>query len=393
MASTLNVKGDTNVTGNTTILGKFNPIIDSDRDIISKPPSYWRTLGVGIYTHFVKTPISGWFKTGLLETIIPCSNPDEFIIRQEYKEFAAHLIRWEDTVKNTWSNWHRYTISTSVGDIILYGDVIIKGRLMFNEVKHWWMQDSVPNLGHLGRGDVGFNQPAGRTANIINWSGSEWRMTTFAQDGNICIQVSGHGGKCLHCDRRLKENIKPADTNNILTKINQLLMQNYNFIDKQFYKGQEVYGLIAQEVKEIFPEAVEINKQHIPNINKSATHQLVEDNVILIVDNETKIDDSLMLLVNDKQHIVKVLKKTHNDITVNKWSDYKDNDIVFVYGTEIDDFHALNQQYLGILSFGGIQELTKRTCILSEQNNELTKQNNDLRTRLEKLETLLQVKP
>jgi len=99
------------------------------------------------------------------------------------------------------------------------------------------------------------------------------------------------------------------------------------------------------------------------------------------------------LNINDKQHIVKVLKKTHNDITVNKWSDYKDNDIVFVYGTEIDDFHALNQQYLGILSFGGIQELTKRICILSEQNNELTKQNNDLRTRLEKLETLLQVKP
>ena len=83
-----------------------------------------------------------------------------------------------------------------------------------------------------------------------------------------------------------------------------------NFIDKKIYKGQEVYGLIAQEVTEIFPEAVEINKQHIPNINKSATHQLVEDNVILIVDNETKIDDSLMLLVNDKQHIVKVLKNT-----------------------------------------------------------------------------------
>ena len=124
---------------------------------------------------------------------------------------------------------------------------------------------------------------------------------------------------------------------------------------------------------------IEINKQHIPNINKSATHQLVEDNVILIVDNETKIDDNLMLLVNDKQHIVKVLKKTHNDITVNKWSEYKDNDIVFVYGTEIDDFHALNQQYLGILSFGGIQELTK-------QIKDLKAFNQTLLERLDKLE-------
>jgi hypothetical protein len=140
-------------------------------------------------------------------------------------------------------------------------------------------------------------------------------------------------------------------------------MQNYNFIDKKFYNGQTVYGLIAQDVKNVLPEAVTIMKQHIPNINKSATHQLVEDNVILTVDNETKIDDSLMLLVNDKPHIVKVLKETHNDITVDKWPEYKDNDIVFVYGTAIDDFHALNQQYLGVLSLGGIQELTK-------QNNE-----------------------
>ena len=150
-----------------------------------------------------------------------------------------------------------------------------------------------------------------QTQDNISWNrwANEHRWITFQEDGNICIQVSGYKRTCVQCDRRIKEKIKPADTNNILTKINQLLMQNYNFINKKFYKGQEVYGLIAQEVKEIFPEAVENNKQHIPNINKSATHQLVEDNVILIVDNETKIDDSLMLLVNDKQHIVKVLKK------------------------------------------------------------------------------------
>jgi len=123
MASTLNVKGD------TTILGKFNQIIDSDRDIISKSPSYWRTLGVGIYRHFVKTPIPNWWKNGLLETIIPHSKPDEGIIRQEYKEHYAHLIRWEDTNKDTWSDWHRYTISPTVNDITLVGNVLIKGSI------------------------------------------------------------------------------------------------------------------------------------------------------------------------------------------------------------------------------------------------------------------------
>ena len=172
----LNVKGD------TTILGKFNPIIDSDRDIISKPPSYWRTLGVGIYIHFVKTPISNWHKTGLLKTIIFSNKPDEGPIRQEYKEFAAHLCRWE-VPNDKWSGWHRYTISTSVGDIILGGDVIINGRLMFTGRKQWWMQD----------GDV-----PGHSANIISWNqgANEHRYIKLQQDGNICIEVSGQGPKC-----------------------------------------------------------------------------------------------------------------------------------------------------------------------------------------------------
>ena len=76
---------------------------------------------------------------------------------------------------------------------------------------------------------------------------------------------------------------------------------------------------------------------------------------------------------------------TENTITVSKWEEYKDDDKVLVYGTEIDDFHGLNQQYMGILSIGGIQELSK-------QVDKLKSENNDLRIRLEKLETLLQVK-
>jgi len=234
---------------------------------------------------------------------------------------------------------------------------------------------------------------------------------------NICRNGGGVGGDgWVHgcpCDKRIKENIKQASTTECLDKINKLPMQNYNFIDKKFYKGQEVYGLIAQEVKEVFPEAVEINKQHIPNINKSATHQLVEDNVILTVDNKTNVDDNLQLFVNDRPINAIVIKATETTILVAKWEEYKDDDKVLVYGTEIDDFHGLNQQYMGILSLGGIQELSKQIDKLKSENNDLRirlenndlrirlenndlrirLENNDLRIRLEKLETLLQVKP
>ena len=176
-----------------------------------------------------------------------------------------------------------------------------------------------------------------------------------------------------------------ADSNELLDKINKLPMQNYNFIDKKFYKGQEVYGLIAQEVKEIFPEAVEINKQHIPNINKPATHQQVEETVILTVDNDTKVDNSLQLLVNDIVKIVKVIEATETTITVAKWDKYEEDDTVLVYGTEIDDFHGLNQQYMGVLCMGGIQELSKQVSALREENNILKQSYLDIMTEVKEL--------
>jgi hypothetical protein len=44
---------------------------------------------------------------------------------------------------------------------------------------------------------------------------------------------------------------------------------------------------------------------------------------------------------------------------------------VLVYGTEIDDFHGLNQQYMGVLCMVGIQELTKKIEYLTNELNKL----------------------
>jgi hypothetical protein len=200
----------------------------------------------------------------------------------------------------------------------------------------------------------------------------------FCQGDGGAISILGNGADLAQrCDKRIKENIITANSNDILNKINQLPMQNYNFNDKRYYDGNTVYGLIAQDVKEVFPEAVNITKHHIPNINKDVTSIVADgDTIVLTLEEFTvKVDDDLYLVVNDKPVFVKVLAFTDTTITVNKWKQYNANDKVSVYGTTTDDFHILNASYLGILSLGGIQELTK--------------QNNELKARIEKLEQLL----
>jgi len=189
-----------------------------------------------------------------------------------------------------------------------------------------------------------------------------------------------------------KENIKFADSNEILEKIIKLPLLNYNFIDNKHYEGNTVYGLIAQNVKKILPEAITITSQYIPNIYTNANSTELYNNKVIITVNyivEIKIDETLKIIVNDIPFYVNIFDFTKDTITVTRWNNYRESDDVFVYGTLNNDFHTLNQPYLGVLCMGGIQELTKQINQLKIDNIELMKQNNILSHRLDKLEKLL----
>jgi len=189
-----------------------------------------------------------------------------------------------------------------------------------------------------------------------------------------------------------KENIKFADSNEILEKIIKLPLLNYNFIDNKHYEGNTVYGLIAQDVKKILPEAITITSQYIPNIYTNANSTELYNNKVIITVNyivEIKIDETLKIIVNDIPFYVNIFDFTKDTITVTRWNNYRESDDVFVYGTLNNDFHTLNQPYLGVLCMGGIQELTKQINQLKIDNIELMKQNNILSQRLDKLEKLL----
>jgi hypothetical protein len=173
------------------------------------------------------------------------------------------------------------------------------------------------------------------------------------------------------CDKRIKYNIQNANSNELLNKINSLPLQNYNFIDKKYYEGKTIYGLIAQDVKKILPEAVTIIKEYIPNINKIVSFYEMNNKIILEVSNNTKTNDNIKLIINEMPFYTKVIDSTYNSITIDKWSNYNNSDNVLVYGTMIDDFHTLNQSYLGVLSLGGIRQLSKQIKFLHKDNKNL----------------------
>jgi hypothetical protein len=364
--NTLNVSGDSNLGGKLEVKG--DAILDSTLDV-KKAAILESTLEVKETLNVAGVTTLGTLNTGTIDCIrIHATNNDSWLGHEGDKHnYLRGGTFLNGGIVGEGGDFGKAMTIDKDGNVVVNGSIRIKGRINFNNDSNYWIEG--------GTGAVSMT--------TWNPAANEQRWINFTNDGNLCVQPSGRGPSCVSCDRRIKENIIDVDSSDILNKLNQLSIQSYNYIDKRYYEGNTVYGLIAQDVKEVFPEAINIEKQPIPNINKDVTSIVAdEDTIVLTLEEFTvKVDDDLYLVINDKPVFVKVLAFTDTTITLNKWEQYNANDKVLVYGTMIDDFHTLNQSYLGILSLSGIQELTK-------QIKELQAFNQTLLERLERLERL-----
>jgi hypothetical protein len=65
-----------------------------------------------------------------------------------------------------------------------------------------------------------------------------------------------------------RTNIVDIDDETALQKILLIQPKKYEYIDKVERGNDNVYGFIAQQIKEVIPEAVKLEKSLIPNIFK-----------------------------------------------------------------------------------------------------------------------------
>ena len=116
--------------------------------------------------------------------------------------------------------------------------------------------------------------------------------------------------------------------------------------------NRPVVGFIAQEVKEILPEAVMERKDYIPNIYQIAT---ITDNILRFETNlslsiitnasggKIKIFDTL-----NKEYFIDISSATSNTLTMSDVSqlnevEFYESNKVFVFGEEVADFHNLKK--------------------------------------------------
>jgi hypothetical protein len=137
--------------------------------------------------------------------------------------------------------------------------------------------------------------------------------------GNIYSSTGGYTGSTLTTwtvlsDRRIKENIVKASYEKCLDNVKNIELYNFNFKDNCVNTNdRHQLGFIAQEVREVYPKAVEVNKMILN------TNETIDDILTL---NTTQIDYTLYgavkNLIEKIDNIDIELENLGSNITYNK---------------------------------------------------------------------------
>jgi hypothetical protein len=184
-------------------------------------------------------------------------------------------------------------------------------------------------------------------------------------------------------DQRIKKNISDISDGDALAKLRLIEPAEYDYIDIQ--KGtKRVYGFIAQQVREHFPEAVPLTKETVPNF-----YQLCDvsynDNLMTL----SGITNTELLATVDASSNVQVIDfkgkslyprvvavdVSNSTLTMDISGQDLTKDVsgnkMFLYGMEVNDFHTLNKDYLFTINFAATQELDREVQKLRAENASL----------------------
>ena len=209
----------------------------------------------------------------------------------------------------------------------------------------------------------------------------------------------------ISSDKRIKTDFSLISDDTALRQVNQLESYEYNYIDPERRKPMKTIGFIAQEVKEVIPNAVSLEKNYIPDemriIEYAKWSNIENDKYKLTIDD---IDMSgnhtgmcRFYVSDDISGNNGTIKEIMIDDDKQSFTFDKKWNNVFIYGKEVDDFHTIDKAQIFALHHSAIQELSRQNDakdlkiqVLETENNNKSLEINELKTENKKLKEKLQ---
>ena len=176
------------------------------------------------------------------------------------------------------------------------------------------------------------------------------------------------GSVVASSDARIKKNIIDIEDDSALQKILAIQPKTYNYIDP--FKGTaKVYGFSAQQIRTVIPEAVPLVKGIIPNIFCTADcflNVITFDHDISIYNFQPSTSRVSIIDMKGMQDTYNVLTTNLQTQSISIHKNIEGNK-VFVYGTEVDDFHALDKSYIFTLNVCATQKISEKVDNLTNR--------------------------
>jgi hypothetical protein len=190
--------------------------------------------------------------------------------------------------------------------------------------------------------------------------------TTSGTRTNMAVKIAGGiwitGDFVSSSDSRIKEDIQDINDDSALQSILAIEPKTYKYIDKVAKGYSKVYGFIAQQVRAVVPDATSIEKGYIPNIMLLADYN---DCIITLPSQPTiviKQGDKIRGHNEENGEVPMEVEEVIDELTYRVkmlGCPYNDNKI-FLFGTQVEDFHTLNKDYIFTLNVCATQELHRK---------------------------------
>ncbi|PWL31087.1 LamG-like jellyroll fold domain-containing protein [uncultured Roseivirga sp.] len=184
---------------------------------------------------------------------------------------------------------------------------------------------------------------------------------------------------CSVSDLRVKDVLNLSGPGQDLSTLLSLQVSDYQYIDFVGKGTGQKKGLIAQQVKELFPQAVSTeNTDFIPDIYAMATDvgwQPITRHLRVSLEkaHDLKVGDIVRLIAEkgfEEKEVVAVLDD--KSFVVAEWE--KPVEKLFVFGKEVHDFHTVDYDQVAMLGVSAIQALHAEVETLKKEKEALKAQ-------------------
>ncbi|RAK70337.1 glycine-rich protein [Hymenobacter edaphi] len=197
-------------------------------------------------------------------------------------------------------------------------------------------------------------------------------------------------------DRRLKTVIGLSDNAADLALLNQLRITDYTLRDRVQYGPRRFKKVIAQEVEQVFPQAVTQHSGFLPDIYAQAARAtlLPGDSLLQLTlpaapATAPKAGQRVKLITQTGE-VTATVKAINGPQLVLRGARQLAGQQVFVFGLEHPDVRAVDYEALSMLNVSATQELARKVADLEKQNAQLRQQNQAQGSRLDQQQASLQ---